>query len=56
MNSTIVTIVGYIIVGYIIRVIFYFYMIRKYEIKICIPLALYGLFEMTYMTIKLTLE
>lgn len=51
MNSTIVT-----IVGYIIRVIFYFYMIRKYEIKICIPLALYGLFEMAYMAIKLTLE
>lgn len=51
MNATIVT-----IIGYIIRIIFYFYMIKKYETKICIPLVLYGLFEMGYITIKLTLE
>lgn len=50
MNSTNVT-----IIGYVIRVIFYFYMIRKYETKIVIPLVLYGIFEMTYITIKMNI-
>ena len=52
MNFTNITIIVTII-GCVIRVIFY--MMRKYETKIAIPLVLYGIFEMTYITIKMTI-
>lgn len=46
--------VAVLLIKFIIRCMFYFYMIREYGQKIIIPLFLYGVFELSFGYIDIT--
>ena len=50
------TLTAIIVIKFIVRCTFYYYMMRKYEIKIIIPLILYGIFEIACGYIDVALE